>query len=423
LTSNQAWFDRAQAVIPGGVDSPVRSFRSVGGTPFTVTSGEGAYVTDVEGNTYLDYVQSYGASLLGHAHPLIVTTLQEAAAQGTTFGAPTPGEVLLAEAMTSRVGGLEQVRLVSSGTEAVMSAVRLARGFTKRNKIVKFDGCYHGHSDALLVAGGSGVAQMGLPDSAGVTKGAVQDTLVAPYNQVPTLDESIAAVLVEPVAANMNLVASLPGFLEQLRIECDRVGALLVFDEVITGFRLAQGGAEEYFGVTPDLWCFGKVIGGGLPVGAFGGSTHVLSSLAPLGPVYQAGTLSGNPLATAAGVAVLNHVTKDDLAILAERVTNFARELRDAIHDAGLFALTPNEGALMGLYLADEEVSAPTNFTEARALNENGLYKKFFHAMLERGVALAPGAYEILFVSLAHTREDLERTVSIASDAAKDVVS
>jgi glutamate-1-semialdehyde 2,1-aminomutase len=201
------------------------------------------------------------------------------------------------------------------------------------------------------------------------------------------------------------------------------VGALLVFDEVITGFRLAQGGAEEYFGVTPDLWCFGKVIGGGLPVGAFGGSTHVLSSLAPLGPVYQAGTLSGNPLATAAGVAVLNHVTKDDLAILAERVTNFARELRDAIHDAGLFALTPNEGALMGLYLADEEVSAPTNFTEARALNENGLYKKFFHAMLERGVALAPGAYEILFVSLAHTREDLERTVSIASDAAKDVVS
>jgi glutamate-1-semialdehyde 2,1-aminomutase len=423
LTSNQAWFDRAQAVIPGGVDSPVRSFRSVGGVPYTVASGEGAYVTDVDGTTYLDYVQSYGASLLGHAHPLLVRTLHEAAALGTTFGAPTPGEVLLAEAMTTRVAGLEQVRLVSSGTEAVMSAVRVARGFTKRDRIVKFDGCYHGHSDALLVAGGSGVAQMGLPGSAGVTAGAVQDTMVVPYNEVPTLDDSVAAVLVEPVAANMNLVAPLPGFLAQLRVECDRVGALLIFDEVITGFRLAQGGAEEYFGVTPDLWCFGKVIGGGLPVGAFGGSRRILSSLAPLGPVYQAGTLSGNPLATAAGVAVLDHVTSDELAILAERVTNFARELRAAISGAGLFALTPNEGALMGLYLAEEEVSAPTNFSEAKILCENGLYRKFFHAMLRRGVALAPGAYEILFVSLAHTREDLERTVSIASDAAKDVVA
>jgi glutamate-1-semialdehyde 2,1-aminomutase len=395
----------------------------VGGTPYTVASGEGAYVTDVEGTRYLDYVQSYGASLLGHAHPLIVKTLQEAAAQGTTFGAPTPGEVLLVEAMTTRVNGLEQVRLVSSGTEAAMSAVRLARGFTKRDKIVKFDGCYHGHSDALLVAGGSGVAQMGLPGSAGVTEGAVKDTIVVPYNEVPTLDDSIAAVIVEPVAANMNLVAPLPGFLEQLRTECDRVGALLIFDEVITGFRLAQGGAEQYFDVTPDLWCFGKVIGGGLPVGAFGGSTRILSSLAPLGPVYQAGTLSGNPLATAAGVAVLDHVTRDDLAILAERVANFARELREALSDAGLFALTPNEGALMGLYLAEQEVSTPTNFTEAKVLCENGLYRKFFHAMLERGVALAPGAYEIFFVSLAHTKDDLERTVSIASDAAKDVLS
>lgn len=304
-----------------------------------------------------------------------------------------------------------------------MSAVRLARGFTKRDKIVKFDGCYHGHSDALLVAGGSGVAQMGLPGSAGVTEGAVKDTIVAPYNEVPELDDSVAAIIVEPVAANMNLVAPLPGFLEGLRVECDRVGALLIFDEVITGFRLAQGGAEEYFGVTPDLWCFGKVIGGGLPVGAFGGSKRILSSLAPLGPVYQAGTLSGNPLATAAGVAVLNHVTPDDLAILAERVTNFARELREALRDAGLFALTPNEGALMGLYLATEDVSAPTNFAQAKVLNENGLYKKFFHAMLARGVALAPGAYEIFFVSLAHTRSDLERTVSIASEAAKGVLS
>ena len=410
-------------MIPGGVDSPVRSFRSVGGTPYTVAKGEGAYVIDVEGTRYLDYVQSYGASLLGHAHPLLVATLQAAASLGTTFGAPTPGEVLLAEAMTSRVSGLEQVRLVSSGTEAVMSAVRLARGATGRDKIVKFDGCYHGHSDALLVAGGSGVAQMGLPGSAGVTNGAVKDTIVVPYNEVPALDDGVAAVLVEPVAANMNLVAPLPGFLQGLRDECDRVGALLIFDEVITGFRLARGGAEEYFGVTPDLWCFGKVIGGGLPVGAFGGSKKILSSLAPFGPVYQAGTLSGNPLATAAGVAVLDHVTADELAILAERVTNFARDLEDALRDVGLFARAPQVGALMGLYLAREEFAAPTNFVEAKALCENGLYPPFFHAMLRRGVALAPGAYEILFVSLAHTRDDLERTVAIAVDAANEVLA
>ena len=423
MSSNQAWFDRACAVIPGGVDSPVRSFRSVGGTPYTVAKGEGAYVIDVEGTRYLDYVQSYGASLLGHAHPLLVATLQAAASLGTTFGAPTPGEVLLAEAMTSRVSGLEQVRLVSSGTEAVMSAVRLARGATGRDKIVKFDGCYHGHSDALLVAGGSGVAQMGLPGSAGVTNGAVKDTIVVPYNEVPALDDDVAAVLGEPVAANMNLVAPLPGFLQGLRDECDRVGALLIFDEVITGFRLARGGAEEYFGVTPDLWCFGKVIGGGLPVGAFGGSKKILSSLAPFGPVYQAGTLSGNPLATAAGVAVLDHVTADELAILAERVTNFARDLEDALRDVGLFARAPQVGALMGLYLAREEFAAPTNFVEAKALCENGLYPPFFHAMLRRGVALAPGAYEILFVSLAHTRDDLERTVAIAVDAANEVLA
>jgi glutamate-1-semialdehyde 2,1-aminomutase len=401
----------------------VRSFRSVGGTPYTVASGDGAFVTDVEGTTYLDYVQSYGASLLGHANPDVVAAIQKQASLGTTFGAPTPGEVLLVEAMTSRVAGLEQVRLVSSGTEAVMSAVRLARGFTGRDKIVKFDGCYHGHSDALLVAGGSGVAQMGLPGSAGVTGGAVGDTIVAPYNEVPTLDESVAAVIVEPVAANMNLVAPHVGFLEGLRAECDRAGALLIFDEVITGFRLAQGGAEEYFQVTPDLWCFGKVIGGGLPVGAFGGSKAVLSSLAPSGPVYQAGTLSGNPLATAAGVTVLNKVQSGDYALLAERVSDFASELQGVIRDAGLFAHTPTVGPLMGLYLSREEVETPTNFAEAKVLCENGLYGPFFHEMLSRGVALAPGAYEILFVSLAHTKSDLDRTVSIAAQAAKALTS
>lgn len=417
--TNQAWFDRAQVVIPGGVDSPVRSFRSVGGTPYTVVRGKGAYVEDVEGTRYLDFVQSYGASLLGHAHPDVVEVLRHTAGEGTTFGAPTPGEVLLAEIMTARVAGLEQIRLVSSGTEAVMSAVRLARGATGRDKIVKFDGCYHGHSDALLVAGGSGVAQMGLPGSAGVTAGAVGDTIVAPYNVVPTLDDSIAAVLVEPVAANMNLVAPRAGFLQGLRDECDRVGALLIFDEVITGFRLAYGGAEEYFAVTPDLWCFGKVIGGGLPVGAFGGSRRVLASLAPLGPVYQAGTLSGNPLATAAGVRVLEHVTREDYAALTSRVAQFATGLAEAVASAGLFALTPVEGPLMGLYLSREQVAAPSNFDEAKVLCDNGLYRPFFHAMLERGVALAPGAYEILFVSMAHSDDDLARTIECAAQAAE----
>ena len=417
--TNKSWFDRAQAVIPGGVDSPVRSFRSVGGTPYTVVSGEGAYVVDVEGTRYLDFVQSYGASLLGHAHPEVVAVLRDAVAKGTTFGAPTPGEVLLAEAITGRVAGLEQIRLVSSGTEAVMSAVRLARGATGSDKIVKFDGCYHGHSDALLVAGGSGVAQMGLPGSAGVTAGAVGDTIVAPYNVVAPLDDTVAAVLVEPVACNMNLVAPTPGFLAGLRTECDRVGALLIFDEVITGFRLARGGAEEYFGVTPDLWCFGKVIGGGLPVGAFGGSRALLEHLAPLGPVYQAGTLSGNPLATAAGAKVLEIVGAEDYESLCERVASFATRLGEAVRSAGLYAQTPTQGPLLGLYLSREPFEAPTNFDEAKVLCENGLYRPFFHAMLERGVALAPGAYEILFVSLAHSDDDLSRTVELAVVAAK----
>ncbi len=423
MSTNHEWFQRALRVIPGGVDSPVRSFRAVGGTPYTVASGQGAYVTDVEGRHYIDFVQSYGASLLGHAHPAVVERLREAAARGTTFGAPTPGEVLLAEVMTERVAGLEQVRLVSSGTEAVMSAVRVARGVSGRDKVLKFDGCYHGHSDALLVAGGSGVAQLGLPGSAGVTAGAVADTIVAPYNQVPELDESVAAVIVEPVAANMNLVAPHEDFLAALRRECDRVGALLIFDEVITGFRLDYAGAEAYFGVRPDLYCFGKVIGGGLPVGAFGGSREVLSALAPSGPVYQAGTLSGNPLATAAGLEVLARVTPQDYADLSARVADFARRLNEAVRSAGLFARVPVRGPLLGLFLGREEFDEPEDFTAARRQCDNGLYQPFFHAMLDQGVALAPGAYEILFVSLAHSEQDLSRTVEAAAAAARTAVA
>jgi glutamate-1-semialdehyde 2,1-aminomutase len=422
--SNAGWFDRARRVIPGGVDSPVRSFASVGGTPFTVVSGKGPYVTDAEGTRYIDLVQSYGAVLLGHAHSAVTDALVEAAVRGTTFGAPTPGEVILAEAICTRVPACEQVRLVSSGTEAAMSAVRLARGATGRDRVVKFDGCYHGHSDGLLAGGGSGVAMLGLPGSAGVSAGAVANTVVVPYNVVPALDEQVACVIVEPVAANMNLVAPEPGFLEGLRAACDAAGALLIFDEVITGFRLGPGGATAWSGVTPDLWCFGKVIGGGLPVGAFGGRRALMASLAPEGPVYQAGTLSGNPLATAAGLAVLAHVGPADYDELAGRVAVFAKDLEAAVTDGGLSVTAPVVGPLVGMFLApaaEGPLRPPADYEAAKAVAGNGIYPRFFHAMLRRGVALAPGPYEVMFPGLAHDDAVLAQVVEAAADAAAEV--
>ena len=424
--SNAAWFERAARVIPGGVDSPVRSFASVGGTPYTVVSGDGPYVTDAEGTRYIDLVQSYGAVLLGHAHPAVTSAVAAAAARGTTFGAPTPGEVLLAEAICARMPGCEQVRLVSSGTEAAMSAVRLARGVTGRDRVVKFDGCYHGHSDGLLAGGGSGVAMLGLPGSAGVSAGAVADTEVVPYNVVPALDERVACVIVEPVAANMNLVAPAPGFLEGLRAACDAAGALLIFDEVITGFRLGPEGATGWTGVRPDVWCFGKVIGGGLPVGAFGGSRDLLRELAPGGPVYQAGTLSGNPLATAAGLAVLDEVGPADYESLSARVAVFAKELESAIAGGGLAVAAPAVGPLVGLFVApasDGPLAVPTDYVTSRAVAGNGVYPRFFHAMLRRGVALAPGPYEVLFPGLAHDETVLGRVVEAAAGAAAEIAS
>jgi glutamate-1-semialdehyde 2,1-aminomutase len=427
-SSNTEWFDRARRVIPGGVDSPVRSFASVGGTPYTVVHGEGPYVVDAEGTRYIDLVQSYGAVLLGHAHPVVTGAVTAAAALGTTFGAPTPGEVRLAEAICERVPGCEQVRLVSSGTEAAMSAVRLARGATGRDRVVKFDGCYHGHSDGLLAGGGSGVAMLGLPGSVGVPAGAVAATVVAPYNVVPELDEQVACVIVEPVAANMNLVAPAPGFLAGLRAACDAVGALLIFDEVITGFRLGRGGATAWSGVTPDLWCFGKVIGGGLPVGAFAGRRHLMSSLAPDGPVYQAGTLSGNPLATAAGLAVLNHVSEADYEELTARVARFAANLADAVASGGLAVAAPVIGPLVGLFLATDDggtapkpIEDPSDYLSAKRLAGNGVYPAFFHAMLRQGVALAPGPYEVMFPGLAHSDAVLDRVVDAAAIAATEV--
>ena len=418
--ANQTLFERAQRVIPGGVNSPVRAFGSVGGTPYFVDRADGPYVWDADGRRYIDYVQSYGPGILGHAHPVVLEAISVAASRGTSFGAPTEAEVVMAEMVVERIAGLESIRFVSSGTEATMSVIRLARGATGRSGIVKFAGCYHGHGDALLAAGGSGVANQGLTGCDGVTAGAVADTIVAPYNVVPELAETVAAVIVEPVAANMGLVAPAPGFLEGLRAACDASGSLLIFDEVITGFRLARGGAAEHFGVTPDLWCFGKVIGGGLPVGAFGGRWDVMEHLAPLGGVYQGGTLSGNPLAMAAGRATLELL--DDGAF--DRLTATSERLSDglaaAFNDAGLEAVLPRVGSLLGCFFGDVP---PTNFDEAKVLADNGLYPKVFHALLERGVALAPGAYEALFPSLAHSDQVVDETISIAGEAAAAVVA
>lgn len=414
---NESLMARARRVIPGGVNSPVRAFRSVGGTPYFVARAEGAYVWDVEGRRYTDFVQSYGAIIAGHAHPSIVDAITSAAADGTSFGAPTEREVLLAEAITERVPSCAMVRLVSSGTEATMTAIRLARGHTGRPKVVKFAGNYHGHGDALLAESGSGVATLGLPGSAGVPTSAVAETLVVPYNLVPEIGDDVAAVIVEPVAANMGLVLPQPGFLEGLRAACDAAGALLIFDEVITGFRVDRGGAQALLGVTPDLSCFGKVIGGGLPIGAVGGRADVMSSLAPLGPVYQAGTLSGNPLATAAGLAALELLDDGAYRMLCGRAEMLAQWLTEVFDDASLPAQVPVFGSLLGLYFGDE---LPTDYAGAKGTDE-AMYARFFHACLDRGVALAPGAYEVLFPGLAHTKDELERVSDLAAAAAREV--
>ena len=415
MTTNESLFERARAVIPGGVNSPVRAFGSVGGTPYFVERAEGPFVFDVAGRRYIDYVQSYGPSILGHAHPAIIAAVQDAASRGTSYGAPTENEVRIAEEMTSRITGMEMMRLVSSGTEAVMSAIRLARGATGRDKIVKFAGNYHGHTDSLLVAGGSGVAQQGLKGSEGVTAGAIADTIVAPYNVVPEIDESVAVVCVEPVAANMGLVAPAAGFLEGLRQACDAAGAMLLFDEVITGCRLCRGGAAEWSGVRPDVWCFGKVIGGGLPMGAYGASREVMEHVAPLGGVYQAGTLSGNPLATAAGLTALEHLTVEAYEQLTAAATRLQEGMQAAFDAAGVAAVLPRVGPLLGLFFTE---NVPHDFDSAKAAADNGVYPRFFHGMLDRGVALAPGAYEAIFLSLAHTDAIVDETVAAVAEVA-----
>jgi glutamate-1-semialdehyde 2,1-aminomutase len=410
-------FARAQSRIPGGVNSPVRAFAAVGGIPFFVASARGAELIDTEGRHYVDYVQSWGASILGHADPAIVEAVQRAAADGTSYGAPTAGEVELAEAICERVPSVEKVRLVSSGTEAAMTAVRLARGATGRAKVLKFAGCYHGHLDALLVAAGSGVATLGLPGSAGVTPGAVEDTVVVPYNDIPAVDAAfqaheIGAVLVEPIAANMGLVPPQPGFLDYLRNRCTGAGAVLVFDEVITGFRVGVGGAQERFGITPDLSIFGKVVGGGLPLAAVGGSAALMDHLAPLGPVYQAGTLSGNPLATAAGLAALAQLDQGAYDELERKAARLTTGLRAAMADAGVPASVTQAATLAGWFFGATPV---TNYEQAQQADHER-YARFFHGMLDRGVYFAPSGYETTFVSLAHTDAIIDATVAIAGE-------
>ncbi|MEO8264700.1 MAG: glutamate-1-semialdehyde 2,1-aminomutase [Ilumatobacteraceae bacterium] len=420
MSTNAEFFERSCRVIPGGVNSSIRAFKAVGGTPYIVARAEGPYIWDVEGRRYIDLVQSYGAIILGHAHPVISAAVTAAAAKGTSYGAPTPGEMLLAEAMTERVGSCDMVRLMNSGTEATSTAVRLARGYTGRDRLVIFHGNFHGATDALLAAGGSGVATLGLPGTAGVPASAVANTLVVPYNVVPQLDEQVAAVIVEPVAANMGVVAPSEGFLQGLRAECDRVGALLVFDEVITGFRLGHGGAQAKYEVGPDLTTFGKVIGGGLPIGSVGGRREIMETLSPLGPVFHAGTLAGNPLATAAGLAALGELTDDVYVELGRRARRLSSALSQACAAAGITAQFPVVGTLVGMYFGSG--GAPTNFVEAKTTDER-VYRTFFHAMLHEGIALAPGAYEALFVGLGHTDEVLDEIAAAASRAASATAS
>jgi len=421
MPSSESLFKTAQRVIPGGVNSPVRAFKGVGGSPFFVARAEGARLVDEDGRVYIDFLGSWGPLILGHAAPAVVEVLAETARRGTSYGAPTAQEVEMAERISRAVPTMEMVRLVSSGTEAAMSAIRLARGATGRDRIVKFDGCYHGHADSLLVKAGSGGATFGVPDSAGVPAALAALTLALPFNDLAAVSRAlesrrgeVAAVLVEPVAGNMGVVPPAPGFLAGLRELCTRHGALLIFDEVITGFRVAFGGAQALYSVRPDLTCLGKIIGGGLPVGAYGGPRDLMSKVAPLGVVYQAGTLSGNPLAVAAGLATLRALEDPAAYDRLDRLgALFQRGITEAAAAAGIPVTVNRVGSMLTAFFSDGPV---TDYASARRA-DTARYARFFHGMLERGVYLAPSQFEAAFVSLAHSEQDLETAARACREA------
>jgi glutamate-1-semialdehyde 2,1-aminomutase len=418
FSSSENLFAKAQALMPGGVNSPVRAWQAVGGAPFLVAKGAGPRLYDLDGNSFLDYVCSWGPLILGHAHPRVVAAVQEAAARGLSFGAPTPGEVELAELLCRAVPSLEMVRLVTSGTEACMSALRLARAATGRSLVVKFDGCYHGHADSFLVAAGSGVLTQAIPGSPGVPPEIAGLTLSLPYNDLESVGQvfgsrgaEIAAVIVEPVAGNMGVVEPRPDFLSGLRQLCHRHGSILIFDEVITGFRAAWGGAQALCGVSPDLTCLGKIIGGGLPIGAYGGRRDLMAQMAPVGPVYQAGTLSGNPVAVAAGLALLTALQEGDIyAELENKGAWLARELHEAVARAGVPVTVNRVGSMLTVFFTPGPV---TGLADAKKADLSA-FARFFQGMLRQGIYLPPSQFEAWFVSLAHTEANLEETVSAA---------
>lgn len=420
-TQSQRLFKRAQKVIPGGVNSPVRAFRAVGREPLFIRSAAGAKITDADGNTYIDYVGSWGPMILGHAQHEVIEAIREAAERGTSYGAPTELEIELASQIIDAFPSIERVRLTSSGTEAAMSAIRVARGFTGCDRIVKFEGCYHGHSDGLLVKAGSGLATFGTPDSAGVPADIARNTIVVPFNDVAALEnvfedqgKEIACVIIEPVAGNMGCVPPNPGYLQAVREVTSRHGALLIFDEVITGFRVAYGGAQELYLVKPDLTCLGKIIGGGLPVGAFGGRADVMERLAPVGPVYQAGTLSGNPLAVTAGLAIIKHLRKSPPYAELERLgAKLELGLRDAAAEAGVSSTINRVGSMLTAFFVEGPV---IDWPTAKA-SDTVRYGRYFRAMLDEGVYLAPSQFECAFVSLAHADELIEQTIEAARTA------
>lgn len=418
MSRNTALFERASQIIPGGVNSPVRAFRSVGGSPRFIKRAQGPYLWDADNTRYIDYVGSWGPAILGHAHPDVIRAVQQAATDGLSFGAPTEAEIDIAEAIAARMPSMEKIRLVSSGTEATMTAIRLARGFTGRSKIIKFEGCYHGHADSLLVKAGSGMLTFGQPTSAGVPPEFIQHTLVLDYNKLETVEAAfkqygseIACVIIEPIAGNMNLIKPVSGFLEGIRALCTQYGALLVFDEVMTGFRAGPQGVQGLAGITPDITTLAKIIGGGMPVGAFGGRADIMEYIAPLGPVYQAGTLSGNPVAVAAGLATLKLLSEPGFyENLTAQTQKLAMGLAERAKTAGVPLSTDYVGGMFGMYF---RATIPTTFAEVSTCNTEK-FKKFFHAMLIKGVYFAPSAFEAGFVSAAHDDDVIQATLDAA---------